>query len=170
MSHRILVLFIVVQVSLLVALGLLFRQQQQTTTQLDKLTTALLTSSRPAAKPASSQSTKNPAGEAVNATSLRRIVREELARQLATLSVAGKAALPSAGIWDSSAQQTTIDRQELNLEVTTRLDDYLARGVINTQEMEALLAQIAQLENEDRRAAFSRLTRAMNDGVLDAHF
>ena len=62
------------------------------------------------------------------------------------------------------AQSSSVDG------VQQEIDYYISVGAISPREMESLQANIARLNPADRRLMLSKLTQAMNDGLIDGHF
>lgn len=93
---------------------------------------------------------------------LRRIVREELGRQLPGAAPAGQPDQAPAGApTDAAADQ----RSQLQL-VETQLEYYRVQGAISAVEMQNLQAEIAKLDPATRKQMLARLVKAMNAGEI----
>ncbi len=94
---------------------------------------------------------------------LRRIVREELAAQLGTLSATG-APMDSA---DVSAVRDEVKDQDQRERVAQQLNYHTSVGSISVRDMQVLQGEIAKLDAASRTEMLGKLTRALNSGQLD---
>jgi hypothetical protein len=92
---------------------------------------------------------------------LRNIVREELARlQVQPTAPRGAPAAPRV-----YARNERRDLQQQQL-IAQQIETYRAVGSMTDEQMQELQADIAQLDEESRKAMMSRLIRALNSGEL----
>lgn len=94
---------------------------------------------------------------------LRKIVREELAAQLGTLSEAN-AQNDSAAVLEPVDEAKYQYQREL---VAQQLNYHTSVGRISDTDMQKLQMEIAKLDEAGRREMLGKLTRAMNSGELD---
>ena len=93
---------------------------------------------------------------------IRSIIREELAEASAQNTTDQKA--PQRSIENSLSVSETADR---TLEFDRTINRYIALGAISPGQMADLQNQIARLPPTQRSAALSRLSKAMNEGLLE---
>ncbi len=98
---------------------------------------------------------------------IREIVREELAavtEQFSLASATTTADRPSAQM------QNPREVQQLRSNFQNELQTYLSQGTMSAGEFASLEGRIAQLPSGERERALGELSKAINQGRLDARF
>ncbi len=107
-----------------------------------------------------------PAG--ADADAIRIIVREELAAATEQLSLA--AAATSNTTRQPERVQNPREVQQLRSNFQNELQTYLAQGSMTAGELASLEGRIAQLPPGERKRALGELSKAINEGRLEARF
>ncbi|WDI31458.1 hypothetical protein PUV54_16020 [Hyphococcus flavus] len=107
-----------------------------------------------------------PQSVGLSAEEIREIVRSEMALAVSEITVA-----QSSNSAATPQRQPLIDERQIELmraSVEADLNAMRATGRSTPSEMAALQSKIAKLPPRERKAALDRLTKAINDGYIDA--
>ncbi len=94
---------------------------------------------------------------------LRKIVREELAAQLGSLSVSSA---PKDTAIVAELRDEVKDQNQREL-VAQQLEYHTSVGSISEMDMQKLQGEIAKLDKASQKEMLGKLTRALNSGQLD---